>query len=53
MLWLMLRDLVMIFLICLIYVIFALCGLGFEPFLLALALASAGLPLYVLMRLRK
>jgi APA family basic amino acid/polyamine antiporter len=35
------------------YAIFAFVGLGREPFLWAIALAAAGLPLYVLMRARK
>jgi len=35
------------------YSVFAFIGLGGEPFVWALALAAAGLPLYVLMRMRK
>lgn len=35
------------------YVIFAFVGSGHEPFLLALGLMAAGLPLYVIMRLRR
>jgi APA family basic amino acid/polyamine antiporter len=36
-----------------VYSIFAFVGLGREPFLWALALAAAGLPLYALMRVRR
>ena len=35
------------------YAVFAFVGLGHEPFMLGLALAAAGLPLYVLMRRRR
>ncbi|MCE5233933.1 MAG: amino acid permease [Mizugakiibacter sp.] len=35
------------------YVIFAFVGIGHEPFLLALGLCAAGLPLYAFMRLRR
>jgi APA family basic amino acid/polyamine antiporter len=35
------------------YVVFAFVGLGHEPFLLGLALAAAGLPLYLFMRWRR
>ena len=37
----------------LLYVIFAIVGIGGEPFLYALGLCAAGLPLYALMRLRR
>ncbi len=36
-----------------LYVIFAFIGIGREPFLYALALGAAGLPLYAFMRLRR
>lgn len=36
-----------------LYVVFAFVGTGHEPFLLAVGLAAAGLPLYALMRLRR
>ncbi|MFC4526907.1 amino acid permease [Dyella halodurans] len=36
-----------------LYVVFAFIGSGEEPFLLALALMAAGLPLYAFMRLRR
>ncbi len=49
----LLRDLLMIALIGLMYVTFAFLGLGLEPFLLALLLAVAGLPLYFMMRWRR
>jgi basic amino acid/polyamine antiporter, APA family len=49
----LLRDLLMISVIGLVYVVFAFFGLGLEPFLLALGLAAAGLPLYAVMRLRR
>ena len=48
----LLRDLLMISIIGIIYVVFAFLGLGLKPFLLALGLAAAGLPLYLVMRLR-
>jgi APA family basic amino acid/polyamine antiporter len=35
-----------------VYAVFAFVGVGHKPFLLALALAAAGLPLYAFMRLR-
>ncbi|HEX7112505.1 MAG TPA: amino acid permease [Mizugakiibacter sp.] len=35
------------------YVVFAFIGIGHEPFLLALGLCAAGLPLYLFMRLRR
>jgi APA family basic amino acid/polyamine antiporter len=35
------------------YSVFAFVGLGREPFLWAIALGAAGLPVYLLMRLRR
>jgi len=49
----LLREFLMISAIGLIYVVFAFRGLGKEPFLLALGLAAAGLPLYAVMRFRR
>ena len=40
-------------LVGILFAIFAFVGAGREPFLLALALGAAGLPLYMLMRLRR
>jgi len=39
--------------ICVLFVVFAFVGTGREPFLYALGLIAAGLPLYALMRLRR
>ncbi len=36
-----------------LFVVFAFIGIGHEPFLYALGLIAAGLPLYALMRLRR
>ena len=38
---------------CVLFVVYAFVGTGREPFLYALGLAAAGLPLYALMRLRR
>jgi APA family basic amino acid/polyamine antiporter len=38
---------------CVLFVVFAFVGIGHEPFLYALGLIAAGLPLYALMRLRR
>jgi len=48
-----LRNVLAISVIGTAYVLFAFIGLGREPFLLALALAAAGLPLYAIMRWRR
>ena len=47
-----LRDLLLISVLGTAYVVFAIIGLGHEPFLLALGLGAAGLPLYLFMRWR-
>ncbi|MBD8880603.1 MULTISPECIES: APC family permease [Rhodanobacter] len=39
--------------VCVLFVVFAFVGTGREPFLYALGLIAAGLPLYALMRLRR
>ena len=44
------RDLLFLAIPGVAYVVFAFIGLGHEPFLYALALAAAGLPVYALMR---
>ena len=36
-----------------VYAVFAFIGIGREPFLLAMGLIAAGLPLYAIMRLRR
>jgi APA family basic amino acid/polyamine antiporter len=36
-----------------VYVVFAFIGIGSRPFLYALGLCTAGLPLYVFLRLRR
>lgn len=46
------RDMLVIAVMGTAYVLFAFVGLGHEPFLLALGLGAAGLPLYLFMRLR-
>ena len=46
------RDLLMLAIPGLAYVVFAFIGVGREPFLWAIALALAGLPVYALLRLR-
>ncbi|MDR6842687.1 APC family permease [Pseudoxanthomonas sacheonensis] len=46
------RDMLVIAIMGTAYVLFAFVGLGHEPFLLALGLGAAGLPLYLFMRLR-
>jgi APA family basic amino acid/polyamine antiporter len=47
------RDLLVLGLLGTAYSIFAFVGLGREPTLWSLALAGAGLPLYLLMRARR
>ena len=47
------RDLLQVSVLGTGYVIFASIGLGHEPFLLALGLGAAGLPLYFFMRMRR
>lgn len=47
------RNVVLVAGIATLYVIFAFIGIGREPFLYALALGAAGLPLYAVMRLRR
>jgi APA family basic amino acid/polyamine antiporter len=39
--------------VCVLFVVFAFVGIGREPFVYALGLIAAGLPLYALMRLRR
>jgi APA family basic amino acid/polyamine antiporter len=38
---------------CVLFVVFAFVGIGREPFVYALGLIAAGLPLYAIMRLRR
>ncbi len=47
------RSALLVAIIGTLYVIFAFVGTGREPFLYALALGAAGLPLYAFMRLRR
>ena len=46
------RDMLVISVMGTVYVLFAFVGLGHEPFLFALGLGAAGLPIYLFMRLR-
>ncbi|MCW8807886.1 MAG: amino acid permease, partial [Rhodanobacter sp.] len=47
------RNVLLVAIIATLYVIFAFIGTGREPFLYALALGAAGLPLYFFLRLRR
>jgi APA family basic amino acid/polyamine antiporter len=47
------RRVLLVALASLAFVVLAFVGIGREPFLYALGLVAAGLPLYVLMRLRR
>jgi APA family basic amino acid/polyamine antiporter len=47
------RNVLLVAGIATLYVIFAFIGIGREPFLYALALGAAGLPLYIFMRWRR
>ena len=46
------RRVLLVAVTCVLFVVFAFVGIGREPFLYALGLGAAGLPLYALMRLR-
>ena len=47
------RRVLLVAVTCVAFVVFAFVGIGHEPFLYALGLIAAGLPLYALMRLRR
>lgn len=47
------RRVLLVAVTCVLFVVFAFVGIGREPFLYALGLGAAGLPLYVFMRLRR
>ncbi len=46
------RRVLLVAVTCVLFVVFAFVGIGREPFLYALGLGAAGLPLYAFMRLR-
>jgi APA family basic amino acid/polyamine antiporter len=47
------RQVLLVAVTCVAFVVFAFVGIGHEPFLYALGLIAAGLPLYAFMRLRR
>lgn len=47
------RDLLLLGVLGSVYVVFALFGMGREPFVWGMVLAAAGVPLYALLRARR
>ena len=47
------RSVLLVASVGVVYVVFAFVGIGGEPFVYALGLIAAGLPLYLFMRLRR